>query len=70
MMIDWISNNLIELLGTGGIGAIIVVIITKRNKNNAGTKVSQKMKSGDNSSSYQSGGNITINADRKDDKDV
>lgn len=67
MMIDWISNNLIELLGTGGIGAIIVAIITKSIKNNTGTKVSQKIKSGDNSTSYQSSGNITIDTDRKDD---
>lgn len=67
MMVEWLSSNWQELLGTGGIGVIIVAFIARRRKNNSGSSVSQKMKSGQNSTSYQSSGNITINTDRKDD---
>lgn len=66
-MIEWLSSNWEGLLGTGGFGVIIVAFIARRRKNNSSSNISQKMKSGDNSTSYQSGGNITINTDRKDD---
>lgn len=69
-MIEWLSNNWQELLGSGGIGVIIVALITIRSKKNSKPTVSQKIKTGNNSTTYQSGGDMAIGADKVGDKNV
>lgn len=69
-MVEWLSSNWQELLGTGGIGAIIVALIKIRNKNNSKPTLSQKIKTGNNSTSFQSGGDMAIGTDKVVDKDV
>lgn len=59
-MIEWISINWKELLGTGGVGVILVALINLRDKSKSGSRITQKAKSRKNSTTYQSGGSINI----------
>lgn len=59
-MIEWISINWKELLGTGGVGVILVALINLRQKSKSGSRISQKTKSGKNTTTYQAGGSINI----------
>lgn len=59
-MIEWISINWKELLGTGGVGVILVALINFRQKSKLGSRISQKSKSGKNSTTYQAGGSMNI----------
>lgn len=67
-MIEWISNNWKELLGTGGIGVIIVAVLNFFSKSKIGSKNKQNIKTGNDSDNYQANGNIIIN-ERKSEED-
>lgn len=69
-MVEWLLSNWQGLLGTGGVGVIIVAFIANRSKNTSNPTVLQKIKAGDNSASYQSGRDMTIGTDKVGDKDV
>jgi hypothetical protein len=66
---EWLKVNWVSILGSGGIGIIIVAIINVVFKGKSGSHVRQKISSRENSKNYQSGRDININTgDKKDDK--
>lgn len=62
-MMEWITTNWKEVLGTGGIGVIIAALITIKGKSKNNPSNFQKSKSGKHSTTYQAGGSISIKAD-------
>ena len=68
-MLDWLKHNWTSVLGTGGIGVIIVAIINLIPKKKMSSGVEQKIISKKRSTNYQSGRDININQeDRNIDK--
>lgn len=63
-MMEWIAANWKEILGTGGFGIIIVALINSKGKRKP--SISQKSKSGKNSTTYQAGGNISAKDDERE----
>lgn len=59
-MIEWVVSNWKELLGTGGIGVIIVALINLMGRKTSKPSISQKSRSGKNSTTYQAGESINI----------
>lgn len=65
-MLEWIMGNWRELLGTGGLGIVTVALIGLKGKKDNNSSISQKSRSGKNSTSYQAGGNINYKINSQD----
>lgn len=68
-MFEWLKENWPSLLGTGGVGIIVVAIVNGLFKSKSGSNIAQKIRTGDKSTNYQSGRDIKINdGDKSNDK--
>lgn len=68
---EWLQENWQALLGSGGVGVIIVALIgvVGARKKAANKLNKQSIKSGDKSTNYQAGGDIRVSSKDEVNKD-